>query len=146
MIEQPHRAGRGPGRGRAAGPAALRISATGHASLSVLAMDALDWPRRVLIAAKDGALIVKAGTENDHRAYHLIWATEPKTGVRSNARLNARSAFTAAGMRPESGSARYLALECDSEDGRKAIYIRKDQQIAVEPRGARTLVTEAVDA
>lgn len=146
MIEQPHRAGRGPGRGRTAGPAALRISATGHASLSALAMDALGWPRRVLIAAKDGALIVKAGTEDDHRAYHLIWATEPKTGVRRNARLNARSAFTAAGMVPATGSARYLALECDSDDGRAALYIRKDQQIAVELRGTRSRKTEAVDA
>ena len=146
MSEQLPRAGLGRGQGRKSGPAALRISASGHASLSARAMDALGWPRRILIAAKDGALIVKVGSDDDHRAYHLIWATEPTTGVRSNTRFNARSAFTAAGMLPESGSARYLALECDSEDGRAALYIRKDQQVAVEYRGRRTLAPEAVDA
>lgn len=134
-----------PGRGRTSGPAALRISATGHASLSARAMDALDWPNRVLIAAKDGALIIKVAEPDDHRAYSIVWYAD-KNGGRSNSRFAAGGAFTAAGMRPESGSARYLALECDSDDGRRAIYIRKDQQIAVEPRGARSLASEAVSA
>lgn len=146
MSNEQERHGLGRGRGRRSGPAALLIQASGHASLSTLAMDALGWPNCVLIAAKDGALIIKAGTEDDHRAYRLTWATEPVSGLRHNARLCARSAFKAAGMVPESGSLRYMALECVSDDGRPAVYIRKDQQIAVEPRTIRARVSSEVSA
>lgn len=39
-----------------------------------------------------------------------------------------------------------MAIECDSEDGRRAIYVRKDQEIPVEYRGKRLHVSEAVNA
>lgn len=139
-------AGLGLCSGRRGGPAALRVSATGHGHLSVKAMEALDWPTKVLIAARDGALIIKAATPDDHRAYSLVWYTDDTTGRRGNSRFAAGSAFLAAGMRPQVGSVRYMAIECDSEDGRRAIYVRKDQEIPVEYRGKRLHVSEAVNA
>ena len=132
--------------GRPRGPAALRISASGHGHLSASAMDVLGWPTRVLIAAREGALIIKVAEPDDHRAYSLVWYTDPVSGQRGNSRLNAGTAFLTAGMRPKVGSARYVALECDSEDGRRAIYVRKDQEIPVESRVQRQRVSEAVTA
>lgn len=132
--------------GRHRGPAALRVSASGHGHLSASAMDALGWPTKVLIAAREGALIIKVAEPDDHRAYSLVWYTDPASGQRGNSRLAAGTAFLTAGMRPSVGSARYVALECDSEDGRRAIYVRKDQEIPVEPRGPRQRVAEAVTA
>lgn len=132
--------------GRPRGPAALRISASGHGHLSASAMDVLGWPTKVLIAAREGALIIKVAEPDDHRAYSLVWYTDPVSGQRGNSRLNAGTAFLTAGMRPKAGSARYVALECDSEDGRRAIYVRKDQEIPVETRGPRQRVSEAVTA
>lgn len=132
--------------GRPPGPAALRVSASGHGHLSVRAMDALGWPTRVLIAAREGALIIKTAEPDDHRAYSLVWHTDPVSGQRGNSRFAAGSAFLAAGMRPKVGSARYVAIECDSEDGRLAIYVRRDQAIPVENRRQRLHTAEAVTA
>lgn len=121
-----------PGRGRKRGGAALRVSATGHAALSQAAADILGWPETVLIAARDGAVIIKAATPDDHRAYRLVWYVAPN-GRLINGRFSARAAFIAAGMLPETGSAKYLALECDSEDGRRAIFMRADVTLPVLP-------------
>lgn len=120
------------GRGRKRGGAALRVSSSGHAALSQAAADILDWPETVLIAARDGAVIIKAATPDDHRAYRMVYDTAPN-GRRINGRFSARAAFIAAGMLPETGSAKYVALECDSEDGRRAILMRADVMIPVLP-------------
>lgn len=121
-----------PGRGRKRGGAALRVSASGHAALSQAAADILDWPETVLIAARDGAVIIKAATPDDHRAYRMVYDVTP-SGRRINGRFAARAAFLVAEMLPETGSVKYVALECDSDDGRRAIFMRADVTTPVLP-------------
>lgn len=135
---------RGKPRGRTA--AALRVSATGHASLSAAAMDVLGWADGLLIAAKDGALIIKAAGADDHRAYRVVYAVTLSTGVRGNCRFCAGRAFAAAGMLPATGSVKYICVECDTGDGGRALYVRRDVQIPVELRLSRAAVSAAVSA
>lgn len=120
---------RGKPRGRTA--AALRVSATGHASLSAAAMDVLGWADGLLIAAKDGVLIIKAAGADDHRAYRVVYATNTSTGVRGNCRFCAGRAFAAAGLLPAIGSVKYVCVECDAGDGERALYVRRDVQLPV---------------
>lgn len=136
----------GPGQNHPSRPAALRVSATGHAALSAKAMDVLGWPGAVLIAAKDGSLIIKAAGPDDHRGYKVVIAVDPGSGNLGNARLCARSAFKAAGMLPPTGSVKYIALDCDAGDGKRALFVRRDVQIPVEIRMSRAVVSVGVSA
>jgi len=118
---------------RASDPrAAVRVDPSGHCYLNAKAVAILGYPRGALIAARDGELIIRAATNEDHRAYLLTYYPTP-TGGRSGGRLNAKNAVRRAGLLQDV-SIKYAALECEDETGRAALFVHSDVQLAFTRR------------
>ncbi len=113
-------------RGRVIGPAAVRVTRNGMLSLSSRALDLIGRAPEVLIAARDGELLIKVAQPGDHRAYRVYI-------TRGSGCIRAHPAAKAAGLLPDDASSvRYMAIECQADDGRQALYVHRAQMIPLE--------------
>lgn len=115
-------------RGAWRGVASMTVMRSGCCYLSSEAVRRLGGASRVLVAARDGAMLIVAAEEDNSQAYRLARA---KRGFDSGL-FCSRAAVRRAGL---TIGERYLCIQCDHESGKPALYVRADVPLAPSQEG-----------
>lgn len=113
---------------RSGGVASMTVMRSGHCYLSSEAVRGLGGATRVLVAARDGAMLIVAAEEDNAQAYRLA---RPKRGF-DHALFCSRQAVRRSGL---TIGERYLCIQCDHESGKPALYVRADVPLTLSQGG-----------
>lgn len=110
--------------------ATVTVARSGLVTLSAITCEFLGWPSAVATAAVGGGLLISAATPAMTGAGPVSY-NSGNSARASNGRTRCHAAVKAAGLLPAVTSARYLALACETEDGRAAVLVRPVDSVGV---------------
>ncbi len=108
--------------------ATVTVARSGLVTLSAITCEFLGWPSAVATAAVGGGLLISA---SDASGAGPVSYNSGNSARASNGRIRCHAAVKAAGLLQADASSRYLALACETEDGRAAVLVRPLDSVGV---------------
>lgn len=122
-------------------PLAVRIGRGGAIWINRAAMDALEWPEKVIIGVQPpDRMVILPAVQGDHRAY-TVYHVSTAGRAAHEGRLHALAPCVEAELLPQGDakSQRYMAILCEDATGRVGLFVRADLTMPDGRRGKRTL-------